>query len=92
MQNINNWEEFCEKNQDKKIAFLTAGIISETIPNNLTIFNLSEQNDLDEVARKLYNTLFEIDNLNFDEIIFKYFPESQLGSTINDRLTRASNK
>lgn len=92
MQNVENWIEFCEKNKHKKIAFLTSGSISEKIPNNLTIFNLSEQNDLDEVARKLYNTLFEIDNLNFDEIIFKYFPECQLGCTINDRLTRASNK
>ena len=92
MQNVENWIEFCEKNKQKKIAFLTSGSISETIPNNLTIFNLSERNDLDEVARKLYNTLFEIDNLNFDEIIFKYFPECQLGSTINDRLNRASNK
>ncbi|WP_262884241.1 Sua5 family C-terminal domain-containing protein [Flavobacterium haoranii] len=43
------------------------------------------------MARNLYKTLFEIDQLEFDEIIFQYFPENQLGTTINDRLTRASN-
>ncbi|SHJ40309.1 L-threonylcarbamoyladenylate synthase [Flavobacterium haoranii] len=88
---VEDWKDYCKNNPNKKIALLTSGTLLETIPNYVSLFNLSVTHDLDEVARNLYKTLFEIDQLEFDEIIFQYFPENQLGTTINDRLTRASN-
>lgn len=88
---VEDWKDYCKNNPNKKIALLTSGTLLETIPNCVSLFNLSVTHDLDEVARNLYKTLFEIDQLEFDEIIFQYFPENQLGTTINDRLTRASN-
>lgn len=90
LSNVLDWEDYSKKNQDKKFALLTMGTNLKCNIENVSIFNLSEKNDLDEVAKNLYKALFEIDQMVFDEILFNYFPENQLGVVINDRLTRAS--
>lgn len=82
--------DYCEKNQSKKLAVLTMGNTIKKPLANTSIFNLSKTNDLNEVAKNLYKTLFEIDQMSFDEIVFQFFPDDQLGLAINDRLTRAS--
>jgi L-threonylcarbamoyladenylate synthase len=53
---------------------------------------LSESGDLEEAARKLYDTLHLMDSKAFQRIYVERFPESELGTTINDRLKRASLK
>lgn len=52
---------------------------------------LSPSKNLDEVARVLFATLHELDNLNLDLIIAERFPDEGLGASINDRLRRAQN-
>lgn len=87
---IPDWLDYSKRNPDKKIAILTMGENPENEINNISFFNLSKDNNLNEVATNLYKTLFEIDHQLYDEILFDYFPDNQLGLAINDRLTRAS--
>ena len=64
-------------------------------PNNKTIENaivLSETSDLQEAARKLYSALHEFDERGFQQIFIERFPEQGLGTTLNDRLNRATEK
>ncbi|MFC5282000.1 L-threonylcarbamoyladenylate synthase [Pedobacter alpinus] len=51
---------------------------------------LAQENNLEKAAANLYTTLHHLDTLNFDLIIAQKLPETGLGKTINDRLTRAS--
>ncbi len=51
---------------------------------------LSRNEDFDEAASNLYKTLIEIDAKQFDLIVTQYFPERDLGKSINDRLSRAA--
>lgn len=53
---------------------------------------LSPKGDLNEAAKKLYNALHHLDQLDLDLIITERFPENNLGRTINDRLNRAAKK
>ena len=53
---------------------------------------LSPKGDLKEAAKKLYTALHHLDLLDLDLIITEYFPENDLGRTINDRLKRAVKK
>jgi L-threonylcarbamoyladenylate synthase len=51
---------------------------------------LSTSSNLQEAASKLYDSLHQLDHLNLDVIIAEKMPEFGLGSSINDRLQRAS--
>lgn len=51
---------------------------------------LSKKGDLKEAASKLYNALHQLDAQDLDIIIAERFPNSDLGKSINDRLTRAT--
>ncbi len=53
---------------------------------------LSLKGDLKEAAKKLYTSLHQLDQLDLDLILTEYFPENDLGRTINDRLKRAVKK
>jgi L-threonylcarbamoyladenylate synthase len=53
---------------------------------------LSEEGNLDEAARNLYNAMHMMDSQGFKNIYIERFPESELGRTINDRLNRATAK
>jgi L-threonylcarbamoyladenylate synthase len=53
---------------------------------------LSQSGNLEEAARKLYNTLHMMDSKGFKKIYIERFPEKGLGKTINDRLKRATLK
>ncbi|NKI30865.1 L-threonylcarbamoyladenylate synthase [Croceivirga thetidis] len=50
---------------------------------------LSLARDLQEAAKNLFQSLYELDRLNLDVIIAEIFPKTGLGLTINDRLERA---
>ncbi|MDG2431618.1 L-threonylcarbamoyladenylate synthase [Flavobacterium sp.] len=70
------------------------GIISFTnqnVPSTITAIEiLSEKGDLKEATTNLYAAMHRLDTLNLDLIIASYFPNNQLGNTINDRLLRAT--
>ncbi len=53
---------------------------------------LSENGNLDEAARNLYNAMHTMDSKGFEKIYIERFPETELGRTINDRLKRATAK
>lgn len=76
---------------NKKIGLL---LFSKKINNQDIIHQeiLSENNDLEEAASKLYTALHNLDKLNLDIIIAERFPDIGLGKTINDRLERATKK
>ena len=70
-------------------------IFFKECPNNTKIENaivLSETSDLQEAARKLYSVLHEFDERGFQQIFIERFPEQGLGTTLNDRLNRATEK
>ena len=51
---------------------------------------LSEHNNLEEAASKLYDALHQLDKQELDIIIAEKLPDYGLGKSINDRLLRAS--
>lgn len=88
---VENLNEYLEKCDFLNIAYLgfNTSIEHPKIKQN---YLLSEHKKVEEAASKLYQTLIEIDKLNFDVILTTYFPEEELGKSINDRLKRASVK
>lgn len=53
---------------------------------------LCKDNDWETAAHNLYAALHEMDERNYELIIAKTFPETGLGSALNDRLRRAAMK
>ena len=53
---------------------------------------LSHTGDLKEAARNLFAALRKLDTLGLDIILAEEFPETGLGSAINDRLKKAESK
>ena len=53
-------------------------------------FYLSTKNDLNEAAKNLYSCLRKIKNKGYKSIAVEKIPNTGLGKTINDRLSRAS--
>jgi L-threonylcarbamoyladenylate synthase len=51
---------------------------------------LSITNDLEEASMNLYQSMYTMDTLNLDYIVVKKFPETGIGNSLNDRITRAS--
>lgn len=78
-----------EQNQNSKV-----GVISFTksdLPSTISAIEiLSEKGNLKEASKNLYAAMHRLDKLNLDFIIATYFPENDLGNSINDRLLRAT--
>lgn len=51
---------------------------------------LSPDGHLEEAARTLYSSLYQLDKEGYDVIVAEEFPDKGLGRAINDRLNRAS--
>lgn len=60
--------------------------------SGITKIFLSENGDLAEAAKNLYESLHQLDKMNLDVIIAQKMPEKGLGVSINDRLERATKK
>jgi L-threonylcarbamoyladenylate synthase len=82
-------EEAIEKYANKKIGLLTFGPHDLTNPCPIHLV-LSENENLEEAAARLYAALHQLDEVDIDLIIAEKMPEIGLGCTINDRLMRAS--
>lgn len=88
---IGKLEELMAKNAGKNIAALCFG----TTPlsrSDVTYFNLSKKEDLEEAAINLFSYLRTAGEGNFDVIISETLPDKGLGRAINDRLRRAESK
>ncbi|MFU8780114.1 MAG: L-threonylcarbamoyladenylate synthase [Kiritimatiellia bacterium] len=57
-----------------------------------TEINLSESGDLQEAAKRLYDALRYLDQLNLDAILVEPIPNEGIGTAINDRLHRACHR
>jgi L-threonylcarbamoyladenylate synthase len=73
----------------EQIATISLSQKFEQIPDNQQ-FILSENNNLDEAASRLFAAMREADALNVDVILAQIFPNEGLGRAINDRLKRAA--
>ncbi len=87
---IGDIDELILKYKGKKIAAICYGKISLT--EDVTIFNLSLKNNLEEAAINLFSYLRQAGEGDFDVIIAQELPEEGLGRAINDRLRRAETK
>ncbi len=89
--------EFCrdEALTNEKIAFIAFQKPTER-PDftdsaaKIRFFWLTEDGDVEEAARNLYDLLHKVDRMNFNQIFIELAPESGLGAVINERLLRAS--
>lgn len=81
-------KEWIEKTARWKVGYL---LYSEHIPDiDLNAqYILSHQRDPKTAMRHLYSALHDMDSKEFDVIICECFPDSSVGSSINDRLQRA---
>lgn len=88
---IGELQQYINQIKDKKIAYITYGKDNLNInSSNVTIYNLSETQNLLEAASKLFETLYQIDQSDVEIIVAKLFPDKGLGRSINDRLKRAA--
>lgn len=88
---IGKLDVLIEVYNSKKVAVLCFG---KTPPSkqNVTYFNLSEEEKLEEAAVKLFAYLRQAGEGDFDVIIAEPLPDKGLGRAINDRLRRAETK
>lgn len=86
---FDNVNEHIKLNLSKKIALICFGK-QYLIYNNITIYNLSETNNLSEAGLNLFKFLRQADESDSEIIICEKLPELGLGRAINDRLKRAS--
>ncbi len=86
---VDNITEAIEKHRGKRI-----GVLAFQKPNPISdikfLIVLSETENLQEAASKLYDALHQLDKLDLDLIIAERFPDEHLGKSINDRLQRAT--
>jgi len=84
-----NLENHLYNLRDKNIGIVSFSKVYDVMEHSYT---LSLNGNLEESAHQLYATLSHLDGLNLDVILCEKFPDYGLGKTINDRLTKASNK
>ncbi|WP_445710697.1 L-threonylcarbamoyladenylate synthase [Flavobacterium sp.] len=88
---VENTNEFLNKTIYKNIAYLGFNLPNQNKKIKES-FLLSTEQNFEIAAANLYKTLIKIDTLHFDAIVADYFPNENLGKSINDRLIRASYK
>lgn len=66
------------------------GFGAERLPSNVPFFNLSETQDLDEAAQRLFAGLHWMDSQGVPTIAVRSIPQIGVGVAINDRLRRAA--
>lgn len=86
---VNNLSEAIQKHTDKRIGVLAMSKPQEHEAITFQIV-LSESTNLQEAASKLYDALHQLDKQDLDLIIAERFPDFGLGTSINDRLQRAT--
>lgn len=77
------------RDNQKRVAILTTEE-NKTNFNNEIIISLGKENNLDEIAKNLFETLRACDDLNVDLIICEAFEEKGVGVAIMNRLNKAA--
>jgi len=88
IEKINEIVQTYRDNQ-KKVAILTTEK-NKTSFNNEIIISLGSENNLNEVAKNLFETLRACDDLNVDLIVCEAFEEKGVGLAIMNRLNKAA--
>lgn len=88
---IGNFDELFAKHNSKKIAAICFGKTPYQ-KQNVTYFNLSENENSNEAAINLFSFLRTAGEGDFDVIVAEPLPDKGLGRAINDRLRRAETK
>jgi L-threonylcarbamoyladenylate synthase len=85
----NDLSKSIKEYEGKKLGVIC--FTTEILPNKVSAVEiLSEKGDLKEAATNLYAAMHKLDKLNLDIIIAPHFPNNHLGTTINDRILRAT--
>lgn len=85
-------EEAVTEHEDLKLGVIKA---HESYRGKVALAHeviLSPRGSLEEVAEKLYTTMYEFDNLNLDIIIIEEVTNEGIGIAINDRLRRSASE
>ena len=85
----NNLSGAIQEYKGKRIGLLVFRDLDNVASVDFQIV-LSESQNLQEAASKLYDALHELDKQDLDLIIAERLPDSGLGKSINDRLQRAT--
>jgi L-threonylcarbamoyladenylate synthase len=88
---IGKLDDLIAKNAEKNVAVICFGK-TPSIRSNVTYFNLSENENLNEAAINLFSFLRKAGEANFEVIVAEPLPDKGLGRAINDRLRRAETK
>jgi L-threonylcarbamoyladenylate synthase len=86
---VEDFKPIISQNQHKSIAFITFG---QAQVDNFPFINLSQNGDINEAAKHLFDTMRILDEQKHDVIYAQLLPETGLGKAINDRLRRAAAK
>lgn len=85
-------DAYTKQHPEANVAILYTGKKKESSNVKTTYINLSESDNLEEVGQRLYATLLALDEQSYDALLIQPFPSTNLGITLNDRLTRATTK
>lgn len=85
-------DAYTKQYPEAHVAILYTGKKKKSSNAKITYINLSESDNLEEVGQKLYATLLALDEQSYDALLIQPFPSTDLGITLNDRLTRATAK
>lgn len=85
-------DAYTKQHPEANVAILYTGKKKESSNVKTTYINLSESDNLEEVGQRLYATLLALDEQSYDALLIQPFPSTDLGITLNDRLTRATAK
>lgn len=85
-------DAYTKQHPEANVAILYTGKKKESSNVKTTYINLSESDNLEEVGQRLYATLLALDEQSYDALLIQPFPSTDLGITLNDRLTRATTK
>jgi L-threonylcarbamoyladenylate synthase len=86
---VEDFKPVISQNQHKSIAFITFG---QAQVDDFPFINLSQNGDINEAAKHLFDTMRILDEQKHDVIYAQLLPETGLGKAINDRLRRAAAK
>lgn len=88
---IGNLSKGLKDHAGKRIAMICFG--EEPVPaQNIKVFNLSKEKNLNEAALNLFKFLRLADESKVDCVLCELLPDEGLGRAINDRLRRAAAK
>ena len=74
---------------DKRVGLITYNHYSELLPFTRQAL-LCEKDQFRTAAARLYQTLHDMDEQEYEFLIAKRFPNNAIGKVLNDRLTRAA--